>query len=85
MTTTKLSNLLTIINESNGAYSLQTLARDLDVTPERVESMLDFWVRKGMIRHSTVQNCVSCSANGNCPFAVEMPLVFELVREKKRE
>lgn len=82
MTISMLRNLLTIIEESSGAYSIQTLARELDVTPARVESMLEYWIRKGKIQPSTnLTECGSCSAQGDCPFVLEMPRTYELVKE----
>ena len=82
MKTSKLSNLLTKIEESSGAFSIQALARELDLTPERVESMLEYWVRKGKIESSTnLTECGSCSAQGDCPFILEMPKTYELVIE----
>ena len=80
MTTSKLSSLLIKIEESSGAYSIQALARELDITPARVESMLDYWVRKGKIQSSTnLTACAKCSAQGDCPFVLEMPRTYELV------
>ncbi len=82
MKTSKLSNLLTKIEESSGAFSIQTLARELDLTPERVESMLEYWIRKGKIESSTnLTECGSCSAQEDCPFVLEMPRTYELVKE----
>ena len=76
----KLSNLLTKIEESSGAFSIQALARELDLTPERVESMLEYWVRKGKIQSSTkFTECGSCSSQEDCPFVLEMPKTYNLV------
>jgi len=76
----KLSNLLTKIEESSGAFSIQVLARELELTPERVESMLEYWVRKGKIQSSTeLTECRSCSDQEDCPFVLEMPKTYELV------
>ncbi len=75
-----LSKLLTLIEESSGAYSIQGLARELDVSPAHVESMLEYWIRKGKIQSSkNLTECGSCSTKGNCPFVLEMPRTFELV------
>ncbi len=83
MTKSILGNLLTIIEESSGAYSIQTLARELDVSPERVESMLEYWIRKGKIESSTnLTECGSCSSQGDCPFVLEMPRTYELVTDQ---
>ena len=80
MTTSKLRDLLTIIEGSSGAYSIQSLARELDLTAERVESMLEYWVQKGKIQSSkNLTECGSCTVQGDCPFVLEMPRTFELV------
>ena len=84
MTTTILSRLLKMIEESSGAFSVRALARELDVTPGRVEGMLEYWIRKGKIRVvEDLKDCGSCSVNGNCPFVVEMPLSYDLVINNK--
>jgi len=76
----KLSILLAKIEESSGAFSIQALARELDLSPERLESMLEYWIRKGKIQSSTkLTECGSCSSQGDCPFVLEMPRTYELV------
>lgn len=83
MKTSKLSILLTKIEESSGAISIQTLAQELDLTPERVGSMLEYWVQKGKIQASTkLTECGSCSSQEECPFVLEMPRTYELVTDK---
>lgn len=85
MTTTTLRRLLTVFEESSGAQSIQSLASILDLRPERVESMVDFWVRKGRIRVLiSPSDCGSCSALGDCPFILEMPRTYELVRDQEK-
>ena len=80
MKTSKLSSLLTKIEESSGAFSIQALARELDLTPERVESMLEYWVRKGRIRATEEsKDCGSCGLNSNCPYILKLPQTYELV------
>ena len=75
-----LSKLLTLIEDSSGAYSIQGLARELDVSPAHVESMLEYWIRKGKIQSSkNLTECGSCTVQGDCPFVLEMPRTFELV------
>ena len=86
MKTSKLSNLLTKIEESSGAFSIQALARELDLTPERVKSMLEYWIRKGKIQSSTkLTECGSCSSQGDCPFVLEMPRTYELVTSQDHQ
>ena len=74
-----------MIEDSSDVYSVRSLARELDVTPERVESMLEYWIRKGKIRPAAVQNCGSCSVIGNCSFVVEMPKSYELVLNNRNQ
>ncbi len=79
-----LSKLLTLIEESSGAYSIQGLARELDVSPAHVESMLEYWIRKGKIYPSTnLTECGSCSTQGDCPFVLDMPRTYELVKNRE--
>lgn len=82
MTTTTLSRLLKVIQESSGTLSVQSLATQLELKQERVESMVDFWVRKGRIKVSnTPADCGSCAVQGDCPFILEMPQTYELIQE----
>ncbi len=81
MEITPLRQVLNYFENSRGEISLNAIARDLEISPGQVGSMVEFWVRKGKIRPSSVQDCGSCGVIGNCPFVVEMPLSFELVRE----
>ena len=81
MTTSKLSRLITLLEKSSGALSIRELARELELSQERVESMMDYWVRKGKIRVSAkLAECGSCGGKGDCPFVLELPRVYELVR-----
>jgi len=85
MATTTLRRLLTVFEESSGALTVQSLAAQLELRPERVESMVDFWVNKGRIRVSiTPSDCGSCSSQGDCPYILEMPRTYELVTDQKR-
>ena len=82
MTTSKLSRLLTIFEGSSGVISVRELARELDISQGQVESMMDYWISKGRIKISASQDeCGNCSAVGECPFILEMPRTFELVKE----
>jgi len=80
MTTSKLGRLITIIEETKGALSFQELAEELDATPERVQGMLDFWIKKGKIKTVTSSiECGTCSTQDDCPFILKMPGVYELI------
>ena len=82
MTTSKLSMLLTVLERTSGAITVRELARKLDISQGRVESMLDYWISKGKIKNSTSQTvCGNCSELGDCPYILEMPRTYELVSE----
>ena len=81
MTMTPLRQVLTYFENSQIGISINAIAREMEISPGQVGSMVEFWVRKGKIRPSPVQDCGSCNVNGNCPFVIEMPLSYELVRE----
>ena len=81
MSITPLRQVLNYFENSRGGISINTIAREMKISPGQVGSMVEFWVRKGKIRPTPVQDCGSCGANGNCPFVVEVPLSFELVSE----
>lgn len=85
--TTTLRQVLTAFEQADAPLSLADLARRLDVSPEMVENMIHYWVRKGKLRESTdtactpgESACASCGIGKNgCPFVVTMPRSFELV------
>ena len=80
MATTTLSKLLERFEEMSGALSIQALASELELRPAQVESMVDFWIRKGRIRAiEESKACGSCGINSNCPFILNLPQTFELV------
>ena len=82
MATIPLRQVLTYFENSRIGISINAMAREMEISPGQVGSMVEFWVRKGKIRPSPVQECGSCSDIGNCPFVIEMPLSYELVREQ---
>ena len=82
MSQSTLSRLLTLFEESSGALSVRFLAQELEVTSERLEGMVDFWIRKGKIRVSAaLTDCGSCGVKGDCPLIMNMPRTFELVAD----
>jgi hypothetical protein len=86
MRKSNLSRLLDHFGEHQGAISIQSLAQALEVTPARVENMLDFWIRKGRIRVVTEnQDCGGCGIKNNCPFILEMPRTYELAQYEEGE
>lgn len=77
-----LRQVLTIFETAHGALSLPQVARELDISLERLDGMIQYWVRKGKIRNClTAQQCGSCGFGDACPFVVDMPRIYELVDE----
>lgn len=83
MSQSTLRQVLTIFETAEEPLSLPQIARKLDVSAARLEEMIQFWVRKGRIRISkSVTDCGACGKNGACPFVLELPRTYELVREE---
>ena len=81
MATTPLRQILEIFKENDSPISLGFLAHQLDVTPERVESMLEFWIQKGRIVLAEEEaDCGSCGLNESCPFVYKLPTSYQLVK-----
>ena len=80
MAASNLGQILKFFEDSRNAVTLNSIARELDLTPARVESMIEYWVRKGRIRLAEdVKECGSCGIQGNCPFAIDLPRIYDLV------
>lgn len=77
-----LRQVLTIFETATTPLSLPQVARDLDISVERLEGMLQYWVRKGKLRESAgVSECGSCGQKGACAFVMEMPHSYELAND----
>ncbi len=85
MSITPLRQVLKYFENSRGGISINAIAREMEISPGQVGSMVEFWVRKGKIRSAPVQDCGSCGVIGNCHFVIEVPLSYELVRENGGE
>ena len=82
MAASNLGQILKFFEDSRNAVTLNSIARELDLTPARVESMIEYWVRKGRIRLvEDAKECGSCGIQGNCPFVIDLPRSYELVRD----
>ena len=82
MATSKLSRLLDLFEGSSGALSVRDMARELDISREQVDSMMEYWIQKGKIRVSAaLTDCGSCGSLGDCPFIFELPRTYELVND----
>lgn len=84
MAASTLGRLLSLFENSQGSLSIASLARELDISPGRVEELVEFWIRKGRIKASSqLTECGNCSVQGGCPFILEMPRTFELVSDQE--
>lgn len=85
MTQSKLRQVLTIFETADSSLSLPQIARDLDVPVDRLEGMIQHWVRKGKIRPSgSLTECGTCGHQEGCPFVMTMPHSYELVSKASR-
>jgi hypothetical protein len=80
MTTSTLRQVLTILEQADGALSLAHVARKLGISTARLEGMLQYWVRRGRIREvvDSSSGCTGCGVVGECPFVMELPRSYEL-------
>ncbi|MCI0712039.1 MAG: FeoC-like transcriptional regulator [Chloroflexi bacterium] len=77
-----LRDVLTAFEQSSGPISLQRLAQQLDISPPVLEDMIHFWVRKGKVRETgDAETCNTCGSVRGCPFVMNLPRRFELVRD----
>lgn len=74
-----LRQVLTIFETATAPLSLPQVAQELGISAERLESMLQYWVRKGKLRESVVSGeCGTCGQKGSCAFVVNLPHSYEL-------
>jgi hypothetical protein len=77
-----LRDVLTVFEQSTGSISVQRLAQQLNINPSILEDMIQFWVRKGKVRETgNVEVCNTCGSVRGCPFVMNLPRRFELVRD----
>ncbi|HOA24157.1 MAG TPA: FeoC-like transcriptional regulator [Aggregatilineales bacterium] len=86
--------VLDAIKNADGPVSLSRLGRELDIEPDALQGMIDFWVRKGRLRMQGAlpgsatgcgpAGCVSCPVDGpeSCPVLLHMPRRYEVVGEQ---
>ena len=60
-----LNQVLKAVEESQGPVRLQELSRKLNIDPAVLDSMLEFWIRKGRIRRAE-QDYHGCDET-DCP------------------
>lgn len=73
---TSLRDVLAVFESSPAPLSVEAAAHRLHMERGLLESMVDFWVRKGKLRPV---NCQACGLRGNCPILAKMPTLYETV------
>jgi hypothetical protein len=82
MARTPLRRIFELFKENDTSLSLGFIAHQLDVTPERAESMLEFWIQKRMITLVEEKaDCSTCGVNETCPFVYQFPTSYQLIKE----
>ena len=83
MSTTPLRQVLEYFEKTREGVSIRSMAKDLDLSVGQVESMVDYWVRKGRVRSFGVnsENCGSCGTNDHCNLVITLPRSYELVNK----
>lgn len=64
--------------ETGRAHSIQQLSDELGTDAGVLESMLEFWVRKGRLRHAGYSNCAECGVGHACAMRTVQPRRYEL-------
>ena len=79
MAVSTLGKILTIFEAARNPLSMQAVARELEISPARLEGMIQYWVGKGCIREAVLPiACGTCGKNEHCPFIIEPPRSYEL-------
>ena len=61
MSRSTLSQVLNAFEQNRGPVTMAQIARQLDLSPARLEGMVQYWVRKGKLRQVNVyRDCGSC-------------------------
>lgn len=82
MTQSTLRQVLTVFETAVTPLSMPQIARELDVSLEQLEAMIQHWVRKGKIRENrSLTECGTCGRGSGCPFVLELPRSYELVTD----
>ncbi len=54
------------------------MARDLGIERVMLESMIEYWIRKGRLREVSAPACDTCGSAQGCPFIMTLPRRYEL-------
>jgi hypothetical protein len=85
-----LRQVLEELKTAQGPVNMNELARQLGVDRDVLQSMIEFWVRKGRLQDddqalvAVLEACTSgdcagsCPGPQGCPFVMKMPRTFSL-------
>ncbi len=78
-----LRKVLAYFEDARQGVSINSIARDLQINPGQVESMVEFWVRKGRLQQVIPgrDGCGSCGLKGGCYIVKNLPRIYEFVLE----
>lgn len=80
-----LRQVLAIFENTNAPLSLPQISRELGVSTEALDGMLQYWVRKGKLKETAAsRECGSCGSKNGCAFVLELPHSYELVSDANR-
>lgn len=75
-----LRDVLTTFERTNRPLTVGQMAREMDLSPAMLDSMIAYWVRKGKLRVvDDSPHCGTCGHARGCPFVLQMPRRYELV------
>lgn len=84
------SQLREVLNQFEAQHepvSVRAMAHQMNLNPNVLQGMIDYWVRKGKLRiaSSGGESCHTCGIKGACPFVVNLPHYYERVQDDGQE
>ncbi|MBL8120912.1 MAG: hypothetical protein J0L63_13645 [Anaerolineae bacterium] len=79
--TSQLTAVLDRFINQSGPLSVAQMAREMRLEPGVLDSMINYWVRKGKLREISGSSdaCAGCGGKHGCPYVVALPRYYELV------
>jgi hypothetical protein len=79
----RLRQVLAFFEDPKQTISIDMIARELDISPGQVESMIRFWENKGRLQlePSNEPICAGCGVKDGCTFAEDRLECYTFVRE----
>ena len=80
-----LRQVLATFENATTPLSLPQIARELGISTEALDGMLQYWVRKGKLKESAAtRTCGTCGSKDGCAFVLELPHSYELASPANR-